>query len=93
MILEIDAGNSRIKWRVIDAHQQAVIAGNATNTRVLAEADAGFPMLDKVFSSLRSQLGNNLTRARVSSVRGLASRTCCQIGCGKNGILKRNLRW
>ncbi len=70
MILEIDAGNSRIKWRVIDAHQQAVIAGNATNTRLLAEADAGFPMLDKVFSSLRSQPGNSLTRARVSSVRG-----------------------
>ncbi|MDC1528360.1 type III pantothenate kinase [Gammaproteobacteria bacterium] len=70
MILEIDAGNSRIKWRVIDHHQVSVIASNATNTQALAEAEAGFTMLDKVFSSLSSNPANTLTRARVSSVRG-----------------------
>ncbi len=70
MILEIDAGNSRIKWRVIDDHQDPVIAGISSDTLAFAETDAGFEMLDKVFSSLSSKSEDPLTRARVSSVRG-----------------------
>ncbi len=70
MILEVDAGNSRIKWRVIDAHQETVIADTVLNSPALPAVEAGSSALDKVFSALGSQFGDELTRARVSSVRG-----------------------
>ncbi len=70
MILEVDAGNSRIKWRLIDDHHETVIADTALNSPVSTEVNADFSALDKVFSALGSQPGNEVTRARISSVRG-----------------------
>ena len=72
MILEVDAGNSRIKWRLIDGHQETVIADTALNGPASTVADADFSALDKVFFALGSRPDNELTRARVSSVRGAA---------------------
>lgn len=59
MILEMDAGNSRIKWRLVDLE-----AGN----RIVLSGAAG------TLEELRGQLANtamaSATRVRVSSVRG-----------------------
>ena len=69
MILEIDAGNSRIKWRIVGENQQdpdVVVAGNIL-TAVSSRSGAGD--LKQMISDLDQHM-KNINRVKVSSVRG-----------------------
>ena len=69
MILEIDAGNSRIKWRIVgenELHPDVVVAGNVL-TAVTSTSGAGG--LEQIILDLDRHI-KNINRVKVSSVRG-----------------------
>jgi type III pantothenate kinase len=66
LILEIDAGNTRIKWRIIDPQRAT---DHSVSGSVLAAADCG-ALMDDLAKQLDETSMAGVTRVRVSSVRG-----------------------
>jgi type III pantothenate kinase len=75
MLLEIDAGNTRIKWRVIELTGTGGGAWRASGVITEPEAQAA---IAKLMASLEKAQIRDLSRIFVSSVRGDAFRTHCR---------------
>jgi type III pantothenate kinase len=74
MILEIDAGNSRIKWRIVaenPSEPEIVASGNVLTA---VTSTSGATDLEEMISDL-SRYMKNISRVKVSSVRGESFQT------------------
>lgn len=75
MLLEIDAGNTRLKWRVIELTGRGVGAWRASGIVTEPQMQAA---VAKLVSSLENAQVQELSRIFVSSVRGDAFRAHCR---------------
>lgn len=75
MLLEIDAGNTRLKWRVVEMTGKGLGAWRASGVVTQTEAQ---PALAELIVALESAQATTLSRIFVSSVRGDEFRTQCR---------------
>jgi type III pantothenate kinase len=75
MLLEIDAGNTRLKWRVIELRGRGAGAWRASG---IVTEPAAEPALAELIAALENARATELSRIFVSSVRGDAFRALCR---------------
>ena len=77
MIVEIDAGNTRIKWRLVDAEGQPLMpAQSVDNEQALLSALAQLQQ-NPVGASENKDMPAEIKRLRIASVRDAAKTSNC----------------